>query len=260
MTTALITGATAGIGAAYAQFLAAKGLDLVLVARDSARLRACADALRTDYGVRVEVLPADLADPEARSQVEHRLRNQHQPVGILVNNAGFGLREPFNETSVDDEQRLLEVLVTATMRLTHAALPGMIDRRFGVILNVSSVAGWITSGTYSAAKAWVTVFSEGLSCQVAPDRVRVTAVCPGYVRTEFHQRAEMDVSGVPSWLWLDPRDVVATSFRDAAAGRPVSVAGAQYRLLAAALQQAPRWLVRRATGSPELIDRVRTGE
>ncbi|MFM8350155.1 MAG: SDR family NAD(P)-dependent oxidoreductase [Actinomycetales bacterium] len=260
MTTALITGATAGIGAAYAEFLGAKGIDLVLVARDAERLHTRALALRTEHGVRVECLPADLSDPDQRARVEQRLSDAQHPIGFLINNAGFGLRDPFDRTSMADEQRLLDVMVTATMRLCHAALPGMIDRRFGVILNVSSVASWITSGTYSAAKAWVTVFSEGLACQVAQHGVRVTAVCPGYVRTEFHERAGMDVTGVPQWLWLDPRTVVATSFRDAAAGRPISVSGPQYRVMAAALRLAPRWVIRRATGSPELIDRIRTGE
>jgi len=260
MTTALITGATAGIGAAYAEYLAAKGIDLVLVARDATRLQECASRLQADHQVQVQSLPADLADPGQRTRVEQRLADLDRPIAFLVNNAGFGLREPFAATSIEEEQQLLDVLVTATMRLTHAALPGMIQRQFGVVLNVSSVASWITSGTYSAAKAWVTVFSEGLSCQVAPYGIRVTAVCPGYVRTEFHERAGMDISGVPDWLWLDPKTVVATSFRDAAVGRSVSVAGPQYRALAALLRQAPRWLVRRTTGSPELIDRIRTGE
>ena len=260
MTTALITGATAGIGAAYAEYLAAKGIDLVLVARDAARLHACATQLIQSHGISVDCLSADLAQSEGRMKVEDRLRDPDRAIGILVNNAGFGLRESFVKSSIEDEQRVLDVMVTSTMRLAHAALPGMVERRFGVILNVSSVAGWITSGTYSAAKAWVTVFSEGLACQVSEYGVRVTAVCPGYVRTEFHERAGLDISGVPDWMWLDPRQVVATSFRDAAAFRPVSVTGPQYRLLAAALRQAPRWLVRRTSGSPELIDRIRTGD
>lgn len=259
MTTALITGASAGIGAAYANFLATKGIDLVLVARDAARLQETSRRLAEGHGIRAEVLPADLADPGERKLVEDRLADQRRPIGFLVNNAGFGLREPFVATSIEEEQRLLDVLVTSTMRLSHAVLPGMVARRFGVILNVSSIAGWITTGTYSAAKAWVTVFSESLSCQVAGSGVRVTAVCPGYVRSEFHERAQMDVAAVPDWLWLDPRTVVATSFRDAAAGRAISVASPQYRLLAAALRQAPRWLVRRSSGSPEVIDRIHTG-
>ena len=259
MTTALITGASAGIGASYAESLAAKGIDLVLVARDAARLEATALRLAQAHTVKVDVLSADLADTVQRRSVEDRLGDQTRPVSFLINNAGFGLREPFVDTSMDEEQRLLDVMVTSTLRLSHAVLPGMVARRFGVILNVSSIAGWITTGTYSAAKSWVTVFSESLASQVAPCGVRVTAVCPGYVRSEFHERAQMDVAAVPDWLWLDPRAVVATSFRDAAAGRAISVAGLQYRLLGAALRQSPRWLIRRTTGSPEVIDRIRTG-
>lgn len=260
MTTAVITGATAGIGAAFARALAGQGSNLVLVARDTQRLQEQASVLAATYGVEVEVLAADLADSDARARVEARLANPHLPVDCLVNNAGFGLRRPFSRTGVEDEQRLLDVLVTATMRLTHAALPGMLDRKHGMVLNVSSVAGWITSGTYSAAKAWVTVFSESLAAQSASRGVHVSAVCPGYVHTEFHERAGMDVSSVPRWMWLDADQVATKALRDAAAGRAISVTGLPYRLMGTLLRQSPRWLVRRATGSPERIERIRSGQ
>lgn len=260
MTTAMITGATAGIGAAFTRALAAQGSDLVLVARDAKRLTEHASVLTDTYAINVEVLPADLADPNARARVEARLASPQLPVDCLVNNAGFGLRRPFGRTSVEDEQQLLDVLVTATMRLTHAALPGMLARQHGTILNVSSVAGWITSGSYSAAKAWVTVFSESLATQSASRGVHVTAVCPGYVRTEFHDRAGMDVSSVPRWMWLDADRVAAKALKDAAAGRALSVTGLPYRLMGTLLRQSPRWLVRRATGSPERIERIRSGQ
>lgn len=259
MTTALITGPTSGIGAAFTRALAAKGLDLVLVSRDATRLGELAEDVHQRFGVSAEVLAADLADPVQRGLVEARLSDQRRPIGILVNNAGFGLNEAFTASSIEDEQRMLDVLVTATMRLTHAALPGMLDRGFGVVLNVSSVASWITSGTYAAAKAWVTVFSESMSRQLVGSGVRVTAVCPGYVRTEFHQRAGMDMSGIPDWMWLDADVVAAQALRDVAAHRPISVTGTQYRLLSAFLRQAPRWIVRMATGSPTRLDQLRTG-
>lgn len=259
MTTALITGATAGIGAAFARVLASQRSDLVLVARDARRLQEQANVLAKASGVRVEILPADLADEAARAEVERRLADADRPIDCLVNNAGFGLRQPFSRTAVEDEQRLLDVMVTAPMRLCHAALPGMLERRSGTILNVSSVASWITSGTYSAAKVWVTVFSESLATQAASRGVHVTAVCPGYVRTEFHERAGMDVSSVPRWMWLDADEVAAKALRDAAAGRAISVTGVPYRLMATILRQSPRWLVRRATGSPERIERIRSG-
>jgi uncharacterized protein len=166
-----------------------------------------------------------------------------------VNNAGFGLNRSFLSSSVDDEQRSLDVLVTAVLRLTHAAAPGMVARGSGMIVNVSSVATWITGGTYSAAKSWVTVFSESLAQELRGSGVRVTAVCPGFVHTEFHQRAGIDMSAMPEWMWLDVDQVVAQAFRDLAAGRSVSVAGAQYKAFASLLRHGPRALARVATAS-----------
>ena len=245
MGTALITGATSGIGLAFARTLARRGHDLVLVARDRERLDVVAAELR-GHRVEVEVLAADLADRSQMAMVEERLRAQ--PVEILVNNAGFGVPQRFSTGDLDAEQQMLDVLVTAVMRLTHAALPGMVARGSGAVLNVSSVAGWITGGTYSAAKAWVTVFSESLSIELAGTGVHVTAVCPGYTHTEFHQRASMEMDAVPEWMWLDTQDVVDRALVDVRKGRPVSVAGTQYKALSLAAQYLPRPLVR-AIGS-----------
>lgn len=247
MTTALITGASAGIGAAFARTLASRGSDLVVVARDVDRLTASAASLGQEFGVSVEVLAADLSVPDDLASVEGRLKDPHRPISTLVNNAGFGVKDSFARSQISDEQRMLDVLVTATMRLSHAALPGMLERRSGAILNVSSVAGWITGGTYSAAKAWVTVFSESLSAECRTRGVRVTAVCPGYVRTEFHERAGMDMDGTPDWLWLDAGVVADKALRDSSAGRALSVTGLQYRVLAGVLRHSPRWVVRRAS-------------
>jgi short-subunit dehydrogenase len=165
-------------------------------------------------------------------------------VEILVNNAGFGVLQSFSTGNLDAEQQMLDVLVTAVMRLTHAALPGMIARGSGAVLNISSVAGWITGGTYSAAKAWVTVFSESLATELAGTGVHVTAVCPGFTHTEFHQRASMEIDGIPEWMWLDAQEVVDRALRDVRKGRPVSVAGSQYKALSLAAQYLPRPLVR----------------
>lgn len=247
MSRALITGATAGIGYEFAAALAARGHDLILVARDQARLEETADRLRSANRIRVDVTAADLSDRAGMSIVEALLADRDRPVEILVNNAGFSTHQSFAEGDLDAEQRMLDVLVTAVMRLTHAALPGMIARGSGAVLNVSSVAGWLPGGTYSAAKAWVTTFSESLSGELRGTGVHVTAVCPGYTHTEFHQRAQMDVSGVREWMWLDARDVVAKALADVRRGREVSVAGRQYRALSVLARHLPRGVVRRAT-------------
>lgn len=245
MPKALITGGTAGIGHNFAQRCAEQGMDLVLVARDVQRLQGVATALEARYGVSTEVLAADLAERTGVDRVADRL--SRGDISILVNNAGFGLRSGFHEGDVDDEQRMLDVLVTATMRLTHAALAAMQRNGFGLIMNVSSIAGWTTGGTYAAAKSWVTVFSEGVAPAARLMGVRVIAVCPGFVRTEFHERAAMDVERIPSWLWLTPEQVVDRAFADAAAGRVISVAGSQYMVIAGLLQSVPRPVVRWAT-------------
>jgi uncharacterized protein len=228
-----VTGATSGIGAQFAEQLAARGVDLVLVARDGGRLRELAARLRgaDGEGVRVDVLPADLADDGDLSRVEWRLG---EGVDLLVNNAGLGNPGEFHEVSRESEDHLLAVNVRAVLRLTHAALPPMVERGSGRIVNVSSVAGFAPGArgaTYAASKAWVTTFSESLHLQYAPRGVRVLALCPGFTRTEFHERAGMDVSGIPAALWLSARDVVRTALDDLDAGRPLSVPGLQYKAL-----------------------------
>ncbi|MGI9196867.1 MAG: SDR family NAD(P)-dependent oxidoreductase [Candidatus Nanopelagicales bacterium] len=243
MGTAVITGGTAGIGLQFARTLASRGHDICLVARDEARLEQVAAELR-GFRVEVETLVADLSDRAQLARVEERVADPRRPVEILVNNAGFGVPQRFAGGDRETEQALLDVLVTAVMRLTHAALPGMIDRGTGAILNVSSVAGWITGGTYSAAKAWVTVFSESLAIELKGTGVYVTAVCPGYTHTEFHGRAHMEVDGIPEWMWLDTQEVVDTALKDVRRGRSISVAGRQYKALSLAAQYLPRPLVR----------------
>jgi short-subunit dehydrogenase len=244
MPTALVTGATAGIGAALARQLAVQGHDLVLVARDAARLESAARQLRT-YGVQVEVLPADLAADEGCARVEQRCA---AGLDVLVNNAGIGTKGAFDRIDLTEEEHLLRLNVGSVLRLTHAALPGMVERGRGSIVNVSSVAGFAPgsrSATYSASKAWVTNFSESLHLQYAQRGVRVLALCPGFTRTEFHARAEMDVSGVPGWMWLDADDVASTALADLARGRSVSIPGRQYRVIVAATRIIPSGVQRR---------------
>lgn len=234
----LITGPTAGIGLAFARKLAARGYDVVMVARDENRLASLADELRGAYGVDTELIPADLAVDT--SGVEHRLRDPDRPIDLLVNNAGFGMKKPFLANDIADEERALDVMVRAVMRLTHAALPGMIDRGHGAVINVSSLAAAVPRGTYSAAKAWVTAFSEGLQPQLRDTDVRVMALAPGYTRTEFHQRAGMNMSSLPSWMWLDPEHLVDSALKDLERGKMVSVPGVVYKVGAAALPLLPR--------------------
>ncbi len=249
MATALITGPTAGIGRGFAEEFARRGFDVVLVSRDEERLNDVAQSLAATYGVSCEVLPADLALRADVNRVAARLSDASRPIEVLVNNAGFGLNASFLDDDVEDEQRLLDVLVVAVMRLTHAVVPGMVDRGHGMVINVSSVAGWITGGTYSAAKSWVTVFTESLAVELAGSGVRATAVCPGFVHTEFHARAGVDMASMPEWMWLDVPSVVSQAIRDLALERPVSVAGPQYRALTTLLRHGPRSLARRAAAS-----------
>lgn len=233
MPIALVTGATAGIGAAFTKALAAKGFDLVVVARDEARLRAL------DLPTSVEVLPADLADDSGCRRVEERCA---AGVDLLVNNAGVGTRGAFDSVAIEHEEQLLRVNIRAVLRLTHAALPPMLARRAGAIVNVSSVAGFAPGArgaTYSASKAWVTNFSESLHLQYGDHGVKVLALCPGFTRTEFHERAEMDVSGIPERLWLDADRVVSDCLSDLDRGKAVSVPGLQYKAIVGASKVIP---------------------
>ncbi|WP_030763410.1 SDR family NAD(P)-dependent oxidoreductase [Streptomyces sp. NRRL F-2664] len=245
MTTVLITGASAGLGAAFARGFAAKGCDLVLVARDKDRLDAVADALAREYGTACEVLPADLLDPADLDRVTARLAERTRPVDILVNNAGFGLPAPFPYSPVEDEERMLDLLVKVPLRLTHAVLPGLRERRRGSVVNVSSVAGLLPTGTYGAAKAWITAFSESLRVDMEPHNVRVLAVVPGFTRTEFQERAGMDVSALRDAVWLEPQAVVEQALRHLALRRPVSIPGRRYQAYALAVRHLPRSFVAR---------------
>src|SRR5512139_2827761 len=228
MPTALITGASAGIGAAFTRRLAADGFDLVLVARDGARLNDIAERLREAYRIQVEVLPADLTDDDGIGAVEKRVA---AGIDLLVNNAGFGHPGKFLEVPVERELAMLKLHCEAVLRLTLAALPGMIDRGKGGVINVASVAAFFPRGTYSASKAWVVNFSQSVMQDIDAPGVNVMALCPGFVRTEFHERAEMDVSGIPDALWLDADKVVAAGLRDLRRGQRVSVPGPQYKTL-----------------------------
>jgi uncharacterized protein len=246
--TALVTGPTAGIGRSFATALAGRGYDLVLVARDRTRLEELAADLHRRFGVDVEVLPADLADRVALATVEKRVADASRPVDLLVNNAGFGHRRPFSDNDVEEEQAMLDVLVTAVLRITHAAVRPMAARGSGAIINVSSVAGFLRRGTYGAAKAYVTSFTEWLDATYRGQGVRAMALCPGFVKTEFHQRMGVSRDSAPGWMWLDADRVVRYALEDLERGKSLSIPSRRYRVLVTLARYTPSSLQARFQG------------
>lgn len=254
MSIALVTGASAGIGRTFAQQLAAEGHDLVVVARRAERLEELKAQLEAEHGVTVEVLTADLSDRADLEKVAERLRDPARPVEILVNNAGYGLRKSFLDNPLEDEEAHADVLIRAVLVLSHAAGTAMRERRSGTIINVSSVASLLASGSYSAAKSWVTVFSESLSTELAGTGVTVTALLPGFTRTEFHERAGIAADeAAPGFMWLQADDLVRECLADAAKGKVLSVPGKQYKAITTALRVLPRPIVR----EPRIVKRHR---
>lgn len=245
MPTALVTGPTAGIGRSFAVQLAAKGYDLVLVARDETRLEELAEELRARHGVSAEVLPTDLTDRDSLAGIEKRLADASRPVDLLVNNAGFGLKGRFLDNDIEAEQAQQDVLVTAVLRLTHAALGPMAERGSGGVINVSSVAAFLPRGTYSAAKAWVNSFSEWAHHEYKDRGIVVTSLCPGFTRTEFHERMGVRRESAPGFMWLDPDKLVATALKDHASGKAFSVPGAQYKAIATLTRAVPTSVLQR---------------
>lgn len=241
---ALVTGGTSGIGATFARQLAAQGYDLVLVARDRARLDEMAHELR-GMGREVEVLPADLAERADVARVVARVEDAARPIDMLVNNAGFGMHSRSSDADSSGHDAAFEVMMRAVRELSAAAARSMRVRRSGRIINVSSTAGFITMASgYSAVKAWVTVFSEGLANELHGTGVTVTALCPGWVHTEFHDRAGISKGGIPSWMWLDPDDLVRAALRDAARGKVISIPSVRYKVLMWFVRHLPRSTVR----------------
>ncbi len=242
---ALVTGASAGIGREFAEQLAARGYDLVLVARDQARLTALAERLR-ERGASSEVLTADLARDADVDRVVGRIRELPR-LDLLVNNAGFGTRGTLAETAPGPQETMIRVHVLATMRLTQAALPGMVARGAGGIVNVASIAAFIASPrnvNYCATKAYVTVLTEGMAAELRGTGVRAQALCPGFTRTEFHARIGGAVERHPEFAWLSTRSVVAYSLRCLGRGGPVvCIPGLGYRVLMGGLRLVPRRLI-----------------
>jgi short-subunit dehydrogenase len=251
VTTALVTGATAGIGRAFATALAARGHELVLVARNGARLEALAGELVARDGIGVEVLAADLAVDTGVAAVEARLGDTNAPIDILVNNAGMGTYGNFVELDPAREVTEIQLNVLALVRLTHAALGAMTPRGVGAVLNVSSLAGYQplpSSATYGATKAFVTSFTHAVRQETRRSGVHVMLVCPGFTHTEFHERAGLGPSDVPEFLWQSAEEVVAAALRDLDRRRTVSIPGGLNRALSALSSVAPAGLSGRVAG------------
>ena len=243
---ALVTGASSGIGASFARLFASRGYDLAITARRSDRLAALADEIRLRHGVEILIIPADLAQPDGVDGILAEIGAHGRSVDALVNNAGFGVPGSFIAASWDEQQAFLKVLLVAVCEMTHKVLPGMLERRFGRIVNVASMAGLAPpapgSVMYSAAKAFVVKFSQGLHLETRGSGVHVSALCPGYTFTEFHDangtRAQIS-DETPVWMWMGADEVAAVGFEAVEANRPVSVPGAPYKAAAALSKLLP---------------------
>jgi short-subunit dehydrogenase len=244
MSTALITGGTSGIGAAFARTLAARGDDLVLVARNADRLSEMATDLKERYAVSVETITADLAVREDVIGIAERLTSAEQPIDMLINNAGFGVRAKLTDPDTTPHEHAIDVMIRAVLILSAAAARTMRQRAAGTIINVSSTAGFVTMGVYSAIKAWVTSYTEGLANELHGTGVKVTALCPGWVRTEFHDRANIHVGSIPEFMWLDADRVVAECLGDAAAGKVISIPSKRYAVMMTIAEHLPHRLMR----------------
>lgn len=233
---ALITGASSGLGAEFARQLALRGYELILVARRKDRLESIANELYNEHSIQVEVLAADLTEESEIHQVEQYIIH-HEALDLLVNNAGFGMHGKFVDLDISKHLTMLQLHDTACLRLTHAALPGMLARNHGGIINVSSISGLVPIGniTYGATKAFQVVFSETLNMELSGTGIKIQALCPGYVYTEFHDRQDLagfQRSNIPNLLWNSAEYVVKQSLNGLEKGKIVVVPGTLYRLFA----------------------------
>lgn len=245
--TGLVTGATSGIGRAFAEHLARDGYDLVIVARDKARLETTQEELQQRYSINVDVIPADLSTDEGVDKVADRLLNEERPIDFFINNAGHGSSKSFLEMSAEEHDHMVRLNVNAVVKLSHAALTTMVKRNSGSLINLGSVAaytvGFRSSSTYAATKAFVIAFTEGLMPTVAKTNVRVMVLCPGFVKTEFHSRAKISKGKVSSYLWLEADNVVDAAMADYKKGRLLSVPTFRYKVIVGLSRFAPRNLL-----------------
>jgi short-subunit dehydrogenase len=247
--TVLVTGASAGIGSAFAEVFAAEGFNVVLTARREDRLRAVAARLEERFGVQAHVVPADLSEPGAAARLWRDLEARGLVIDALVNNAGYGIPGSFIASDWPRQAALLQVMIVALAELTHCALPGMIARGYGRIVNVASLAGLVPAPAghtlYSASKAFVIKFSESLAAEVRASGVHVTALCPGFTRSEFHDVAgtRAKVAQLPGWMWMDAAAVARHGFDAVSTGTPVYVTGRVNRAIAFLARILPQRLL-----------------
>jgi short-subunit dehydrogenase len=245
---ALVTGATSGIGASFAHVLGKEGFDLILVARREEALRQRASELAGRYGVNTSVIVQDLTHPHAVEAILAQCKDFDRAVDVLVNNAGYPLTELFHRMSWPEIDAALQIYVKSAVRLAHALIPGMVSRGWGKVINVASMAafepGSYRSSLYSSSKAFVTTFSESIAADLKGTGVSVTAVCPGFTKTEWTSKNKLKNASVPALLWMESDDVARAGFDAAMRGAPVSIVGTfSLRLLSILFQLAPRRLV-----------------
>jgi hypothetical protein len=248
MAKALITGASAGIGLEFAHQLAAKKYDLVLISRNQDRLQEVAEIIINKFGVKVEVQAADLGTDQGIEKTCEYISKQND-LEFVVNNAGLGINKTFHETPLAEEINLLNVLVKAPLAISHSAITQMLKNNRGFIINVGSIASWTTSGTYSAAKVWLTSFSESLNTNYKSEGINISVVAPGFTRTEFHERAKMSVTEIPNWMWISTNLVVKDSLKAVLKGKAVIIPSLKYKLLFILLRVMPRVMVRKFSNS-----------
>ncbi len=251
---AVITGASAGIGATFARKLAARHYDLLLVARREDRLRSLGAELAELHHVNADFLSADLGIDADLERVADRIQNEPR-LSLLVNNAGFGIQGFFHQTDVHAQKSLHQVHIVATMRLTHAALANLVPRNTGGLINVASVAGFMqapSSVTYSASKTWINSFTEGIAIEMSikAPKVKIQSLCPGFTLSEFHDVLKADRGAIPKSLWMAADFVVEESLRDFDRAKLFSVPGWRYKLIAAAMNLSPGWLKRKIAAGP----------
>lgn len=239
----MVTGATAGIGESFTRVLAREGFNIVLVARDLERMKERAATLESQFSIQTAIVQADLATDDGCAKVERYITDNQ--IEVLINNAGFGINKAFSMSELNSEQQLLDVLVRTPMRLMHTVIPQMKARNSGSIVNVSSVAGWIAGGTYSAAKSYLTVLSESLHTELRGTGIKISALCPGFTRTEFHERGRMRMNGLPNFMWLSADRIVSQAWKENQNGKVLSVPGWQYLILSTVSRFGPRPLVRK---------------